>query len=178
MKNILNNKGVHTMKRIVTLLLAVILMLGVCMPVAAVASPTPVEYYSIQVGLQGKGYVETDKTGVQAESDEVVTLWAREFLNEDTGQVEIPFIRWDITGSYNIVEGDLNSTILKIIPYSDIVATAIFTGGENQTPTFTDRSATSPKTGQNPLPVYIALALLVAGATGVMIGTKGLKRKY
>lgn len=162
------------MKRIVAFLVSLLLILSICgVTASAAASPTPKVYYSITVGIKGYGNVETDKTYVVAGEDDVVTLTAQAAPDK-------PFQGWEITGTFEPVEGDELSTTLKIRPTSDIIAVGVFLGGENDEAvlsTPSEKSPTSPQTGQSATPIYIALALMTISAGGVMLASRKLRRK-
>ena len=159
------------MKRILTFLLAIMVVLSICTySVSAAPSPTPVNYYAMHVGIQGSGHAEVDKTSILAGSDELVTYTA--------GVGDSPFVRWHFEGEFEIIEGHLTDTVIKIHPTSDILGIAIFEDGEGKEPvTNIDKSTTSPQTGQSSTPVFIVLAILVVSTMLAMISVKNLKRK-
>ena len=110
------------MKKVLSI--ALILVVAFTLTISAAAeyiSPVPKEYYDINIGVEpntnyGTAIASSDK--VQRDSDDTVTLTASDkngFFND-----------WVIEGDFEIVEGDLNSPVIKIRPKSDIKATANF----------------------------------------------------
>ena len=158
------------MKRVITLFLALFLMLSLCVSFTAAESPTPVNYYAMHIAIDGHGHAEVDKIDIVAGSDEIVTFTAMPSEGYH-------FVGWKIEGTYdNIVEGIVYTPVIKIHPTSDILAIAMFSDATGTVATV-DTSPVSPKTGQDSLPIYIVLAILVVSAAGIMISTKNLKRK-
>lgn len=159
------------MKRIVSFLVILVMLLSICGVTAfAAPSPTPKEYHAISVGIKGRGYAETDKIAVEAGTGEYATLTAKS--GDD------PFIKWEITGTYDLLEGNTSSAILKIVPKSDIVAIAVFKGGEDSTAVIStpDKSPISPKTGQDATSIYLLLALMVICCGGIILSTYKFKK--
>ena len=101
------------------------------------------------------GYVETDKNTVDV-GDDIATLTAK--------VIDCYFVGWEIEGEYEIIEGNLISPIIKINPKSDIIAVAVFKGGENSEPILNNEvgntSLISPKTGQEAYKIYIILGIM------------------
>jgi hypothetical protein len=87
------------------------------------------------------------------------------------------FVKWTLTGDYEIINGDLNSKVLRIKPGSDIVAVGVFKDGENKNPIIIENTPVSPNTGQNPSTIYWVLALLTGAAILGMISWEKIKRK-
>lgn len=158
------------MKRILAFILSMIVVFSLCiLPVTAAESPTPKEYYSITIGTQGDGRVEVNKTSVEKDSEDIVMLIATENTSN--------FIKWTLTGDYEIINGDLNSKVLRLKPHSDIVAVGVFKGGEDKNPVIIEKTPVSPKTGQNPLTIYLILAIMTVAAGLGMVSWKNIKHK-
>lgn len=158
------------MRKITVLFLALLLIFNLCiLSTSAVESPIAVSYYAMQVAIDGHGHAEVDKISISAESDELVTFTAL------PGE-GYHFVGWKIKGTYDIAEGNIYSPTIKLRPTSDIFATAIFNDADGTVATM-DTSPISPKTGQNSLPVFLALAALVLSVGSIMmINTKKIKR--
>lgn len=158
------------MRKIIILFLALFLIFNLCIFSAfAVESPTAVNYYAMYVNIDGHGQAEVDKISIPAGSDEPVTFTAL------SGE-GYHFVKWKIEGDYNIIEGNIYSSTIKLHPTSDIFAIAVFNDGDGTVATM-DTSPISPKTGQNSLPVFLTLAVLVLSAGSIMmINTKKIKR--
>ena len=154
------------MKKFLLLLLIALNLFSI--PVSAVPSPTPVEYYSITVGMQWQGYVEVDKTSVEINNDETVIFTAKEGKKH--------FLRWEITGTYEIISGNLSNLILQIEPKSDIVAIGIFEDGEKLSPVLSEPEPFSPKTGQKDTLLFVSLGLIVISTIIIMICKKNSKK--
>lgn len=158
------------MRKITILFLALFLIFNLCiLSTSAAESPIAVNYYAMHVAIDGHGHAEVDKVDISAESDELVIFTAlpREGYH---------FVGWKIEGTYNIIEGNIYSPTIKLRPTSDIFATAVFNDGDGTIATM-DTSPISPKTGQSPLPVFLALVALVLSAGSIMmINTKKIKR--
>lgn len=114
-----------TMKKIISVALALVMVFALTMSVAAKDSPSAKGYYSITVSTEpadgSLGTADTDKAQVDKTatgSDAEVTLTAEE--------TDGFFTLWIIEGDYEIVDGDLEYPELVIIPKSDIHAIASF----------------------------------------------------
>ena len=154
------------MKKIITLFLALFLVFNLCTPFMAADSPVAIDYYFMQVTIEGHGHAEIDKNKVPEESREVVTFTAKAGEGDH-------FVGWKFKGDYIVVEGHHYSPVMKIIPVTDIAATAVFTNNNNKPVAATvDTSLTSPQTGQSKIPIYIALSVLVISALIVMFINK------
>lgn len=151
------------MKKIFSVALVLVMLFALTVSAAALSSPTGRSFYKIDVDHTGSGTAYSDKTKIDVNSDGVVTLTAED--GDD------PFDHWNIDGDYEIREGDLSSPVLRIIPLSDIHATAVFGNGSDGGKKGND-SNTSPKTG-DPLVAVIGLMAL-ALAAGV-VATKKIK---
>ena len=87
------------------------------------SSPVAPSYWNITVNDETSVGATSDKDRVEQGKGETVTLTA---VSADD------FSRWEITGTYTISSGTLNSSTIVIVPASDIVATAK-TGAQSPT---------------------------------------------
>ena len=94
------------------------MIFALAIPAFAEVSPTGVEYYKIDTGVEGMGTVDASANKVATDVDEAVTLVA----NDEGGY----FTYWIIDGEYTIVDGSLTDSTITIIPNSDIDAIASF----------------------------------------------------
>ncbi len=101
------------MKKLFAIVLAIAVMFALCVPAMAVKSPEEpdVKSYNVTV-FNGK----TTNTS-QVKSNETVIAVANE--------TEGAFQKWEITGTYDIVEGSLTSKTLKVTPKSDLTINAV-----------------------------------------------------
>lgn len=143
------------MKKFLFLLLSFLMIVSIFnLSVTALSSPSPIDYYKITISNQGDGKVEADKISIAANENDIVTLIATEEKS--------PFIRWDILGTYEIVQGDLTSKNLQLKPKSDMVIIGIFQSKEFKTNNIKTANSLSPKTGQSDIPIaYIYLIILI-----------------
>ena len=156
------------MKKFITVFLTLLLMLSIMyIPFSATESPVAINYYAMHVAIDGHGHAEIDKADIPAGSNEIVTFTAQ--ANEG-----YHFVAWKIEGTYSIAEGNEYTSTVKIHPTSDILAIAVFSDGDG-IPATVDTSPIAPKTGQNSLPVFLALAILVVSAGFIMFSIKNLK---
>lgn len=159
------------MKRIIALLAVMLMTFGFLTSIstAALPSPTATTYNVVNVEIKGTGGVTTTEWMVEANKGNTVTLEATEAGSS--------FVFWNLIGSYNIVEGKATDKIFIIEPLSDILAIATFEDGVNEVavPINLDKSSTSPKTGQEALPIYIIFAIIVVAAFGVFYSVKKIK---
>lgn len=161
------------MKKLVSIVLALVMIFALTATVAALDSPV-VKDYTIIVGYDpadgSLGTAEGDKTTVKVEAvgeDGEVKLTA---VQRGDGE----FIRWDIDGEYEIVSGSLTDPVLVIKPLSDIKAIARFTQPGGSTPDSPakpakpDTGTSSPKTG-DPLWFVLGMAVLALGAGALAV---------
>lgn len=161
------------MKKFLSIALAIVMIFA--LSAVAFADETPTQYVSpvpeenlkievFWVPSDGSlGDAEADKYQVKKNNDETVTITANP---KNKGE----FIKWEIEGEYDLVEGSLTTPVMIIKPKTDIKATAYFKtpGGTEPTtvkPTEKPSNPVSPKTG-DPLFLIIALAALALG-TGI-----------
>ena len=159
------------MKRIIVLLMMVLITFCICtsFSVAALPTSTTTNYNIVNVEIKGNGGVTTTEWMVEANKGNTVTLEATE--------AESSFVFWNLIGSYNIVEGKATDKIFIIEPLSDILAIATFEDGVDEVavPINLDKSSTSPKTGQEALPIYIIFIIIIIAIFGVFYSVKKIK---
>ena len=159
------------MKRIIVLLMMVLITFCICtsFSVAALPTSTTTNYNIVNVEIKGNGGVTTTEWMVEANKGNTVTLEATE--------AESSFVFWNLIGSYNIVEGKATDKIFIIEPLSDVLAIATFEDGVSEVaiPVNLDKSSTSPKTGQEALPIYIIFIIIIIAIFGVFYSVKKIK---
>lgn len=118
------------MKRIISVALALIMVFALTVAVSAKDSPSAKEYYMIKTATEledgSLGTATADKNQVDKSAegpDSQVTLTA----SQSSGF----FTLWIIDGDYDIVSGSLESSVITIVPKSDIKATASFSVEED-----------------------------------------------
>lgn len=164
------------MKKVFSVLVAVLILAVSAMPVFAAPSPTASKEYKIVVhnnkGGSGTYTTKVDKDGKHA----TITAHPKNGYK---------FEKWVIKGKYKIVNGDLTSKKLTLILKGDVEATPIFTKKGSKSSGSTthisrNTSPVSPKTGDNTLYFAIMIsvgALLVLTALGVKISTAKASKK-
>ena len=145
------------MKKIAALLLALTMVFAMAISVSALASPKPVEYFNINVTIDGTGNAMAQPYKIEKGSDDTVTL---SVTDDGAG-----FVKWVISGDYTIVSGTLTSKTLVIKPESDISAEAVFADGKGAPKSGND-SNTSPKTGD--MTAAVVLMMVLAMGAGVL----------
>ena len=153
------------MKRMISVVLALVMIFALAATVAAKSSPVGKDFYDIGVsykpadGSLGTASGDKDKVKISdPDEDGNVTLTA---VKKGDGSFE----KWIIDGDYDIVSGSLTDSVIVIKPKSDIKAVAQFAGATpDQKPTEKPNdSQTSPKTG-DPMLIILGLAILALGA--------------
>ena len=125
---------------------------------------------TITAAASGDGKATADPEKVKKGSGNTVTLTAVD--GKDT------FSEWKLACKYDIVSGDLKSRKLVIKPYTDVHATAYFTGQgateATQAPTEKKNTGnTAPKTGD---PLFIVFGLAALALCGGVLAAKKLKK--
>lgn len=161
------------MKRIVSIMFAVMLVVLSAVPAFATESPTAATYkYTVEIIPTGGGdgtYEFT--TEIDENGEQVVHLTPL----PNSGYT---FDHWVIEGSYT-TEGELTDGELDIVITSDIKATPYYTkDGSATVATGTvskDTGSTSPKTGANDFIPYavMMLSVLACGAAVTMLVKTG-----
>lgn len=169
------------MKKLVSILMVlVILALGTTVIAgasSAVVSPTKEDVWHISTKTVGDGDAASDKYSVVQNADETVTLTATDGTET--------FYKWTMEGQYTIIDGGLEGRVMTIMPASDIVATAYFSGGSSSgsssttssgstssTSSGTNSSSTSPKTGSFTYAMILTLIALAAGGVAIVVSKK------
>lgn len=183
------------MKKVLAFALVAVLLTFSCFGAFAEISPTAPTQYKITVSYDGNG--EADKSTNVAQHGDVVVF---EAVEKDI------FQGWSITGDYEIVEGSLDTPVIKIKAYSDIHAHALFldtdeeptdseepttdkeepttdkeeptTVGPTQAPAPTqgNTSTTSPVTGTNGSVVVFVGVIALAAAGIAVVSAKRVKK--
>ena len=161
------------MKKLVSIVLALVMIFALTATFAAADSPTPKDFYTIVVDYDpadgSLGTADGDKKTVSVEAvgeDGEVKLTA---VQKGNGV----FVKWVIGGEYEIVSGSLNDSVIVIKPLSDINATAQFTQpgatpDSPSKPSNPDEGKSSPKTG-DPLWIVLGLSILALGLGAVAV---------
>lgn len=161
------------MKKLVSVVLALVMIFALTATVAAEISPTPKEHYNIVVEYDPSdgslGTADSDKKTVEVDAvgeDGEVKLTAVEKGNGE-------FVKWTIEGDYEIISGSLTDPVLVIKPKSDIHAIAYFTQPGStpdspSKPSNPDEGTSSPKTG-DPLWIVLGLSILALGLGAVAV---------
>lgn len=161
------------MKKLVSVVLALVMIFALTATFAAEESPIGKEYYIITVDYipadGSLGTASSDKSKVKVDAvgeDGNVTITAVEKGNGE-------FVNWTIEGKYDIVSGSLTDTVMVIKPLSDIHATAKFTApgttpDSSSKPANPDNSKSSPKTS-DPLWIVLGMAVLALGAGALAV---------
>lgn len=156
------------MKKLIALLTALILLLSLGTVAYGAGSPEGKKEHKIEYTHNIDGLEENY---VIIEDGEQITL----IRNDYPG---FSFLKWEITGEYDIISGDLDSDELVIRPLGDLVIKSLYEevedekenlGGEDKKEEEeqkgeTNDSDTSPQTGNNPLPLFAGIFLLSAAA--------------
>ena len=162
------------MKRIASVILALVMVFALTATVAAKDSPTGKDFYSITCGYSpadgSLGTASSDKNsvniGASGEGGQV-TLTA---VTKGNGV----FSKWAIDGDYEIVSGSLTDAVIVVKPSSDISAIAEFTKSGASPDTSSSKASSgngskdSPKTG-DPLWIVLGLAVLALGAGALAV---------
>ena len=161
------------MKKLVSVVLALVMIFALTATVAAKDSPIGKDYYTITVDYipadGSLGTASSDKSKVQIDAageDGNVTITA---VEKGNGK----FVGWTIDGEYEVISGSLKDTVLVIKPLSDFHATAKFaapgtTPDSSSKPTNPDNSKSSPKTS-DPLWIVLGMAVLALGAGALAV---------
>lgn len=169
------------MKKIISLLVAVVAMLAVSVTSFAVKSPVAPPDFDVNIGgiIDQNGNSKTDTSWIKVIKDGENLIISVEDGYEDF------FIKWIITGEYEIIEGDLNSPTLVIRPLGNITIQQVVTdiNAKPNTNTDTDtntgtpgkpnESPTSPSTGTA---AGVLVVLMGACACTAVISKKNLSK--
>lgn len=132
------------MKRIISLVLAMLVLAVAAIPVFAADSPEEKQEYTINVVSSDNSRGTVTKT---LNADGTVTLTASPITHE--------FSEWVITGEYELASGKLTDKTIVVKLLSDASAAANFNG---------KAIGGSPQTGTSAVPALMLLSLISAGA--------------
>ncbi len=166
------------MKKFLSVLLAMSLMLAFGVSAFAASSPSADKYYNVEatVAVVGSGEATAAPSVLKAGETSVLTAIAAE------GYV---FDHWEIDGAYEISQGTVNDSTLTIVIVpgagskpnltADVVAVAHFksvsgevTTGEQVTAK-PDNSSSSPQTGTADTQAFFVVAMSVIGLMAVAL---------
>ncbi len=132
------------MKKILAVLTALVFVFSMATMASAAGSPSGDKTYKVTVTTNKKDSAKPSYKSVK--NGDTLELTA----DEDTD--EYAFVRWEITGDYEIVSGDLESGDLVIKPLGDVTVKAVYAdnkedGSDADDPGEKNDSPKSPKTG-------------------------------
>ena len=138
------------MKKVFALLMIVAMMFAIAIPMAAEISPKPQPNVDTEVVPEGGGEVTEKDNG-----DGTITIT---FTPSNGSE----FIKWVITGEYELVSGSLTDKVITIKPITDVkVQAQAKTTTVKPTPGPNNQS---PSTGVAPVMMAVAFVASVAGA--------------
>lgn len=161
------------LKKLVSIVLALVMIFALTATFAAADSPTPKDLYTIVVDYDpadgSLGTADGDKKTVSVEAvgeDGEVKLTA---IQKGNGE----FVGWTIDGKYEVISGTMTDPVIVIKPLSDIQAHAKFvqpgaTPDSPSKPANPDEGKSSPKTG-DPLWIVLGLSILALGLGAVAV---------
>lgn len=136
------------MKKILAVLTALVFVFSMATMASAAGSPSGDKTYKVTITTNKKDSAKPSYKSVK--NGDTVELTA----DEDTD--EYAFARWEITGDYEIISGDLESADLVIKPLGDVTVKAVYVdnkedqkedGPNADDPGKKNDSPKSPKTG-------------------------------
>lgn len=146
------------MKKIVVLLMVAVMLFAVAAPVFAVESPDkPGTEFSVTIDVITDG----GNASKVVNEDGTVVLTA-------TPDENYKFVKWDISGEYEIVSGTLTGSPITIKPVSDVTVKVSFDGKQAVKPT----DATSPETGVQTVSSDIFAILMLVSVAGAAYAIK------
>ena len=158
------------MKKIVSLMLALLLVAGVSVVAFAAGSPVqPATKFEVAVSNANSNNGTVEKV---VNEDGTITLTVK--LADGA-----KFAKWVINGDYEIVEGSLTSTTIKIKASADLKVEASYEGSNttaepaDSTDDSANGSSVSPKTGA---PVASVAVVLFAAAGVAVVSKKKLSK--
>ncbi len=142
------------MKKFFAMLMIVAMMFAIAIPMSAEISPKPQPEVDTEVIPEAGGAVTEKDNG-----DGTVTLTVNPTKGYD-------FIKWVITGEYELVSGKLTDTTITIRPTTDVKAQAQVKVQSSTTPTppVVKPGTSSPSTGVAPVMMAVAFVASMAGA--------------
>lgn len=149
------------MKKIIALVIALTLVLA--MPVLAQAKTSPSGSVEIKVTVK-----DTNGGTVDSSENEDLT-----YTIKATPSKNYEFVKWDISGEFTFVKGDINSPEITIDYTSDVTVTPVWREiGTSSSAGPIDSSNGSPQTADNTnnvLPIALFVLLAMFAVAGVVI---------
>lgn len=139
------------MKKIFAMLMIVAMMFAIAIPMAAEISPKPQPEVETEVIPEGGGNITEKDNG-----DGTITLTIEPNKGND-------FVKWVITGEYELVSGKLTDKTITIRPITDVKAQAQLKTQSTVKPTPSPNTQ-SPSTGVAPVMMAVAFVASMAGA--------------
>lgn len=143
------------MKRVISLMVALLLAVSFSAVSFAAVSPKGETKYEVTVESNKGGSIK-DLYEKTENDDGTVTL---EHISNDK------FLRWEINGKYDLVDGNLKSDYIVIRPHEDLVAKMVFALSDKEGKD--DDGSKSPETGNSALPL-MAVVTVGAGIAAVI----------
>ena len=144
------------MKRIISLVLAIVLLFSIGTTAFAAISPSGNKYYKVTI-IHPSG--EKEKFSVKQGTPVELSLAVGE---------EKDFVKWEISGDYEIISGSLKDGTLVIMPLSDLTIRKVFKDRKpDKDKGETNDSEESPQTGSN----LIFILFGVMAASLIMVKT-------
>ncbi len=139
------------MKKIFAMLLVVAMMFAIAIPMSAEISPKPQpDVETVIVPEKGGEITEKDN------GDGTITLTVKPNSGYD-------FVKWEITGEYELKEGKLTDKTITIKPITDVKAQAV-TKAQSTTKPIVKPGTSSPSTGVAPVMMAVAFVGSMAAA--------------
>ena len=168
------------MKKVISFMLAVMMVFALTVSVTALSSPQPEKYYKMSAEAVGPGKADVTPVKVLVGPDGVGTEDVTFTATEDGGE----FIRWEFQCEYDVVSGTVQNDVSydKVVvlrPKSDIHGIAYFKANDEpsekptEAPKKPDDGKTSPKTGYPLLFVFGAMGLALVAGIAVTKKMKG-----
>ncbi len=139
------------MKKIFAILMVVAMMFAIAVPMSAEISPKPQPEVETGVVPENGGEITEKDNG-----DGTITLT----VNPNKGY---DFVKWEITGEYEIVSGKLTDKTITIRPITDVKAQAVLKAQTTVKPT-PKPDTQSPSTGVAPVMMAVAFVGSMAAA--------------
>ncbi len=139
------------MKKIFAILMVVAMMFAIAVPMSAEISPKPQPDVETEIVPEGGGEITEIDNG-----DGTITLTVDPSKGND-------FVKWEITGEYELVSGSLTDKTITIRPITDVKAQAILKTQTTVKPTPGPNNQ-SPSTGVAPVMMAVAFVGSMAAA--------------
>ncbi|MBR6513988.1 MAG: hypothetical protein IKT46_04045 [Clostridia bacterium] len=139
------------MKKIFAILMVVVMLFAIAIPVSAEISPKPQPDVDISVVPEKGGEITEKDNG-----DGTITITVKPNSGYD-------FVKWELTGEYEIVSGKLTDKTITIKPITDVKAQAVMKTQTTVKPT-PGPGTSSPSTGVAPAMMVVAFVGSMAAA--------------